>query len=547
MFAGNSSSKHLKFVQNAFSSSFRSIFIRDYVGGDGLTRARETKGALTAPNRTANAEGLSTLALKGLFLGFGHCMSDLDTQGGLQDERADDIADLAQRLCVVADIFGTILRDKTTPNNQFALFNLAYPSRFAARMKQTEVEDVFDTASGKPSLSLNGLADAICTLRRKLETLAAHHDDTPTDEKTNRIASTLTKYFTRQNFAMNERAHYGFILFFHIGLARELQFDFDDDEVLQASPAVLDVFTDGLAMLHRADTSPEALLEALHDTLERGQASRDSTVFLGGLTEVGKADFRSLWDPLFGQNKKDHKTLSQGMSLQRHFVCYRLTSSIERIEVLKSFMVLQSPGRLKEEPHLRRKHFAMKVYTQYDATLVRSVGAVLPLGNEIVGFASRREMQEDDKDRTSEWLDPTTFRGATMLIFGDTWFKSKRGLLLGMLTTTNKDRRNISCPVLCIQTDKDHSGHVALDVIMKQDLVSDMLQHTRLQALEAADEDGLTEYAWSLLWATYQGRLALADAPENGSKLPPVMARSQDPGSVRRDLLRLGYTLDTSN
>lgn len=480
----------------------------------------------------------------GLFKGFGHTLSNADINGGLHDARGDEIADLASKLCIFAEQFGKNIRTQDRPNNQFALYNLAYPSRFAKFMEHLNATDYFDDTGVKATISNHGFATAVSMLRDKLDNLAAHGEDIAPESHVSSIADTLTKYFKRDKFKMNKNRNYGFVLFFHVGLAREMGFDFDDDEVLQASPAIRGVFVDALAILNSPSASPDAFFERIEATLDRGQARRDTTIFLGGLTEVGKADFRSLWNPLFKESKKEHKTLSQGPSLERHFVCYRLTSSNENIEIQKSFMVLQSPGRLPQEQHLRRKHFAMKVYTRYESTMVRSVGAIVPLGNEIVGFASRREIQEDDNDRTVEWLDPTTFRGATMLIFNDKWFKSRRGLLLGMLTTTNQQRRNISCPILCVQSDKDHSKHVGLDLIMKQDLVPDMLKHTRLVEDGIVDPAGLTSYFWDMLWSTYYGQLEDAEGSEFKEKFPPVMSRNLEPSSVRRQLVRFGYTLD---
>lgn len=515
----------------------------EYWGGGRLTRADGVKKAPTTAKPALDAEGLSILAVKGLFRGFGQELSNIDTQGGLQDDRGDNIAQLAAQLCDVAEQFGKHIRTQERPNNQFALFNLAYPSRFSKFMERLDATDHFDCSDVKPTLKIHGLASAVSLMRDKLDNLAAHNHDAAPAARVASIADTLTGYFKRETIRMNKVQNYGFVLFFHIGLAQELGFDFDDDEVLQASPAIRDVFVNALAILNGPKESPAAFFERIAATLERDQARRDTTVFLGGLTEVGKADFRSLWNPLFEESKNEHKKLSQGPSLERHFVCYRLTSSNENIEIQKSFMVLQSPGRLPNEPHLRRKHFAMKVYTRYESTMVRSVGALMPLGNEIVGFASRREIQEDDNDRTADWLDPATFRGATVLIFGDKWFKSRRGLLLGMLTTTNQQKRNVSCPILCVQSDKDHSTHVGLDVIMKQNLVSDMLKHTRLVADSTADPSSLNTYFWDMLWSTYYEQLENSEDMKFKDKFPPVMSRGLEPSSVRRQMDRFGYSM----
>lgn len=517
-----------------------------YLGEEALARAVESLTVAGAAPRTSSASTLSNLAVQGLFGAFGHSLSNLDTQGGLQDARATDLADLSRRLSETADAFGHVLRAEKRPNNQFALYNLAYPSRFPQFLKLIDPGAFFDDGDKKQSVSVNRLAEAVCEFRTKILNFAAHEDGEESRDTGKKITSTLTKYFNRQNLAMNERGHYGFVLLFHLGLARQMGFDFERCEVLLASPAIRGIFRDGLVVLQSDGATPEALLAKTIEALERGQARRDSTVFLGGLTEVGKADFRALWEPLFGESKSNHKALAHDTSRQRHFVCYRLTSSIESLEILKSFMVLQSPGRLRDEPHNWRKHFAVKVFTRYDRTLVRSVGAVMQLGDEIVGFASRREMQPQDykMDRKPEWLDPTTFRGATMLAFGKSWFGTQRGLLLGMLTTTNQNRRNISSPVLCIETDQDHSDQVDLDVIMKEDLVKDVLKHTRLQADDTAQVGELTEYLWDMLWSTHQDRIEWGDEAQGRQKFPPVMVKALDPGSVRRRLERLGFRLE---
>lgn len=543
MFARNITKKHLKTAQNLLGERFWGCISERYRGGDRLTRANGAKSARKTAMPAPDAEGLSILAVKGLFRGFGQELSNIDTHGGLQDDRADSIAKLAAQLCDVAELFGKHIRTQERPNNQFALFNLAYPSRFSNFMKRIEVADHFECSDVKPALKIHRLASAISLMRDKLDNLAAHSDDAAPTARAASIADTLTDYFKREAFKMNKVRNYGFVLFFHIGLAQELGFDFDDDEVLQASPAIRDVFVNALAILNGPTEAPAAFLERMAETLERDQARRDTTVFLGGLTEVGKADYRLLWNPLFEESKNEHKKLSQGPSLERHFVCYRLTSSNETLEIQKSFMVLQSPGRLPTEPHLRRKHFAMKVYTRYESTMVRSVGAVIPLGNEIVGFASRREIQEDENDRTADWLDPSTFRGATVLIFGDKWFKSRRGLLLGMLSTTNQQKRNVSCPVLCIQSDKDHSNQVGLDVIMKQNLVTDMLKHTRLVAGKNADPSSLSTYFWDMLWSTYYEQLEKDEDMTFKDKFPPVMSRNLEPSSVRRRMDMFGYSM----
>ncbi len=407
---------------------------------------------------------LKNRALSGLFQGLGNEVDWRQRQEAPGTDPTDALIDAAKKLLAAAEDIGTEIRSSEAANNQFALYNLAYPRILLEELKKKGTAEVKVKIVDKnlETAPLNRTARAIADLQEELSSIA-NSDGANENGVGKNVASGVTKYFNRQNVTMTQRENYGFILFFHIGIAKHEGFSLTDEKVLKASPSIFGMVKDAAGMLADNRSSPAQLAGEVAEALTNRRDQRNAISYLGGLMELGKTDIRDLWSPLFGKLKKDHDALSRKVSEERHYVCYRLTSSLVNVRVLKSFLVFQAPGRVAHRPDNRRDHFSVKAFTKYDGGITRSVGAIVPLGKEVVCFASRRDKAEEQEN--GGWQSPSNFRGATMLIFPEQWFQSKSGVLSGMLMTTNQDTRTASCPIICIPSCAPHSDDVKLGQI----------------------------------------------------------------------------------
>ncbi len=108
---------------------------------------------------------------------------------------------------------------------------------------------------------------------------------------------------------------------------------------------------------------------------------------LGGMLELGNFGSAALWHRFFGDATND---ISGNDSRERHYVCYRFSSSEERPWINKSFLVFQSPGRVKGSNSLRH-HFAFKLFYRNSLGILRrSAGAVIQIGQQSPAMVVRR-------------------------------------------------------------------------------------------------------------------------------------------------------------
>jgi len=500
---------------------------------------------------TLSDQDLAHLALEGLLTGLGLGADWEQLKDAPVNDPTDELCSTCAKLLEVAHDIGQAFFADDRPNNQFALYNLAH-SRILLRnfgnLQNLLGEDEAnspDTNSGDKTdnSSLNRVTSAMAALSSMISNYAAHSlDSDPDSDKS--ISSTLTKYFNRDSFRMSKRENYGIALFFLIGLAARADYNFESDKMLSASPAIQNVILEARSVLSEDGATPAQIGQRAVEALTRSRFAKLAHIFLGGLLEVGATDFKNLWRPLFGENPSAHTKLSGRDSAERHYVCYRLTSSERDVEVLKSFLVFQAPGLVKPT-QTRREHFAMKAFTQYDSGLMRSVGAVVELGEEIVGFASRRQQQEDPAPGL---LNPDQFRGATMLIFGKIWFVAGKGVLLGMLMTTNQKSRNMACPILCLRSNATHSDDADLSVINRSQFVEDMCKNTWLEAGEDADPKALGDYLWHSLLSRPAGNVVYEpdnDGPDCAG-CPPIVAPEISPRGLGNAFRDHGFSMKGS-
>lgn len=495
---------------------------------------------------------LGQLALNGLLAKF-------DVEGDWERYRAHPVGEPPRSACKVcldllmaAKQIGQAIAAEPAPNNQFALYNL-YIARLLPNLARQAIRAAADDLEAdngqrkEDKDSVNRLSTGIDKLLNEMATLAAYVEPNVEGNDTSAISS-LTKYFTRASWDMKKHEHYGIALFFLISIAASAGHDVGQDKVLIGSPAIYNIFLEAQAALTSADAKPELISKKVVEAIGRGRFALKSKIYLGGLLEAGATDITHLWKPLFGEDPQDHDRLSSRDSAEAHYISYRLTSSEENAEVVKSFLVFQAPGYVLGGKS-RRDHFAVKAFTKYDTEMMRSVGAVVGLGNEIVGFASRRKQQpfstEPDLPRSSD------FRGATMLIFSQNWFTNDiaevQGILLGMLLTTNQKGRNTACPIMCLRSNATHSDQAGLGVISGNDLVEDILKYTRLAAGADSDAAAMQRYIWStLLLARPATNVKVGADPHGDSEwigYPPIVAPDLTPRGLMKKLSAFGYEM----
>lgn len=496
-------------------------------------------------NDRNTAELLKNQALDGLFDAFELSKALNSALADPESNSAAPSRDLSADLLKASHAIGEAFCRSSQNSTSFAMFNLGLCHLLTARKGKLE-DKALKTQWKNKRLKIHTVALAIGELAQELQDLAAHTDDLvlPTYRDATKIRENFDNFITGGNARMRSKEIYGYALFFLLGLARRWGFDLTDNHWLKNQPDLRKVYQDAFLSMNNSSKAPGDIATAVDDALTHAQVQEASKVYFGGLTEAGTSDFRALWKPLFGINKSEHNARLSQHSVERRYVSYRLTSTRSNVGILKSFVVFQSPGLAAGGAGFR-EYFTVKAFTDYGHEFMRSVGAVVPLGKQIVGFASRRIVGDEDEG-FADAMNPLYFRGATMLIFENMWFKNPSSIPYGMLMTTNSGPRNMASPILCLETDAEHSDFAGLGVLDGgSGLAADMCEYTRLTASGSADEDALLKGVWNLLLSKPTKNLVQPEwvQTEDCNGCPPVVFPEMKPDEVSKVFTDCGYSM----
>ena len=174
---------------------------------------------------------------------------------------------------------------------------------------------------------------------------------------------------------------------------------------------------------------------------------------LGGMMELGSHSPVSLWSAIFRKTAAEVTAYTSRPSLEKHYVCYRLSSYDGQDRIVKSFLVLQSPGSVRE-------HFAFKVYYKSGSDQVRkSAGAIINLGNAVSCFGSSRMLMPGDELGGLQG-DGSHILGPKAMTLDIASLTSNDVIVPGHLLTVNEHRDIISCRMVCVRTHFSHSKEV---------------------------------------------------------------------------------------
>ena len=212
---------------------------------------------------------------------------------------------------------------------------------------------------------------------------------------------------------------------------------------------------------------------------------------LGGMMELGSHNPVSLWSVIFRKTAAEVTAYTSRPSLEKHYVCYRRSSYLGQDRIVKSFLVLQSPGSVRE-------HFAFKVYYKSGSDQVRkSAGALINLGNVVSCFGSSRMLMPGDELGGLQG-DGNHILGPKTMTLDIASLTSNDVIVPGHLLTVNEHRDIISCRVICVRTQFTHSGDVDIGSFEVNKYDDDLGQYTEFGQISAtADNIEVRDRIWT--------------------------------------------------
>lgn len=262
------------------------------------------------------------------------------------------------------------------------------------------------------------------------------------------------------------------------------------------------------------------------------QSRSTSRADIGGLLENGRFAPESLWTTLFQEKPKDWSEVAGEPSRQSYYVCYRLSSANrgfdapEKVKLVKSFLVVQSPGST-------RKYFTFKNFYQYGEGgrssgkfTKRSAGAILPLGNSIAMYGTSQVLHED-KLSHKDLREDENHSGPKAFFFDANYFRLNEFAIPGLLTTMNNSNLLLSTKVVLVRSKLSHSDEAGIGTFQAgylrdelEKLVQFPFREGSAEEFQAADLAAIWDYITQYLFRRQESSAsdgALLQVPYGGA------------------------------
>lgn len=252
-----------------------------------------------------------------------------------------------------------------------------------------------------------------------------------------------------------------------------------------------------ISSLHQVMSSDMPTLSAMIEFTEKFEKLRPSTKTirhdLGGMMELGGQSSGSLWRMIFRKTASEVSAYTSRPSLEKHYVCYRFSSYQGQDRIVKSLLVLQSPGSIRE-------HFAFKVFYKSGSDQIRkSVGAIVNLGNVVSCFGSSRLLMPGDELGGLQ-SDENQVLGPKAMTLDVAALTSNDIIVPGHLLTVNEHREVISSKMICVRTYHMHSSNVAIGSFAIEQFYDELGKYTEFGRHPAtAESQPLRDEIWSLI------------------------------------------------
>ena len=345
----------------------------------------------------------------------------------------------------------------------------------------------FHSASAVHKLSTNGTVTAIQDFQEAL--LEASHEATVEIKN----AQTIRKFILREtNEIVDGRAYLNLVLFLvGASLTDEQKFfsHFTYHEV-----GGMKILISSLYEVMKSDEPSLERLIAAAQTFARLRPSKKTIRHdLGGMMELGNHGPTSLWSTIFRKTAAEVSAYTSRSSLEKHYVCYRFSSYQGQERIVKSFLVLQSPGSIRE-------HFAFKVYYKSESDQVRkSAGAIINLGNVVSCFGSSRILMPGDEFGGLQG-DGSQILGPKTMTLDIAALTSNDIIIPGHLLTINEHKDVISCRMICVRTHLMHSKDIEIGSFAVDHYQDDLGKFTEFgQHRETAESQPTRDKIWSLI------------------------------------------------
>lgn len=232
-----------------------------------------------------------------------------------------------------------------------------------------------------------------------------------------------------------------------------------------------------LSRLHATMNEPLPTLSSMIRAVDEFRKIRPSSKTvkheLGGMMELGSGDPQLLWSIVFRKTAAEILSYGGGPSFEKYYICYRYSSFEDADRIVKSFLVLQSPGH-------QREHFAFKLFYKSGSGQIRkSAGAILALGNTVTCFGSSRMLLEGDEFGGLEG-DLNQVLGPKSVVLDSMALRSDETLVPGHLLSVNENELPISSKMVCVKTPIRHSSDAAIGSLKISSCVDELGKYTVL-------------------------------------------------------------------
>lgn len=306
-------------------------------------------------------------------------------------------------------------------------------------------------------------------------------------------AQTIRKFILRETNGIVDGRAYLNLLLFLVGASLEDEQAFFGHFTYHEVGGMKTLVSGLHEVMKSSEQTVEGLIASVQTFAKLRPSTRSVRQDLGGMMELGNHGPESLWATIFRKTAAEVSAFTSRPSLEKHFVCYRLSSYLGQERIVKSYLVLQSPGSIRE-------HFAFKVYYKSGSEQIRkSAGAIINLGNVVSCFGSSRMLLPGDEFGGLQG-DGSQILGPKTITLDIAALTSEDTLVPGHVLTVNEHREVISSKLICIRTHLTHSRDADIGSFPVDQYSDDLGEFTELGSLPATAESlPIRDKIWSFI------------------------------------------------
>ncbi|MGL4234686.1 hypothetical protein [Tabrizicola sp.] len=284
----------------------------------------------------------------------------------------------------------------------------------------------------------------------------------------------ISHFMQRETEKFKDGGNYLNVVLFLLGIASSQKGFFSHYVIKSECQEVSLLVSRMLEVTSKSEFSLNDLAHAVEEYRNHFRGKYKVQHDLGGMLELGSFDQESLWQTIFHVSSAKVDYQRGKRSIERKYICYRYSSSGGISRIVKSFLVLQSPGSI-------RSHFAFKAFyiPDSDQMIRRSAGAIVRLGETISCYGSSRLLHLEH-EASPVAIGEEYHSGPKVMVFDLNSFKSNDTIIPGTLLSMNENIQPIASRIVCVETSIERSDLASIGTFNVEELSGDLQKFTCL-------------------------------------------------------------------